>query len=93
MVVLIVGMSLGGYIPYKFLGQRRGHVARRDPGRGDLQHGHHRELRSQAHNDPAYARSATIVILIASTVSACGYWPNGGSFTALPGIRRPRRSG
>ena len=44
MVVLIVGMSLGGYIVYKFFRQQRGYSAGRRTRWRDFQHRHHREL-------------------------------------------------
>ena len=44
MVVLIVGISLTGFIGYKFLGARAGAPAGRDPGRTHFQHCDDRQL-------------------------------------------------
>ena len=68
MVVLIVGLSLGGYISLQVLRPRRGDSAGRHPGRGRFQHRHHGQLCPLAPRRPVGARTAAIVIMIASTV-------------------------
>ncbi len=45
MVVLIVGISLAGYIAYKFLGERAGVVLKRSLGGSGFEHSHHRSQR------------------------------------------------
>ena len=69
MVVLIVGMSLGGYILYKFLGQNAGTLFGGILGGAISSTATTVSYARMVRSDPAYARSATIVVLIASTVS------------------------
>ena len=69
MVVLIVGMSLGGYILYKFLGQGAGTLFGGILGGAISSTATTVSYARMVRGDPAYARSASIVIMIASTVS------------------------
>ena len=69
MVVLIVGMSLGGYIVYKFLGQNAGTLFGGVLGGAISSTATTVSYARMVRGDPAYAGSATIVIMIASTVS------------------------
>jgi uncharacterized membrane protein (DUF4010 family) len=69
MVVLIVGMSLGGYILYKFLGQNAGIFLGGVLGGIISSTAATVSYSRQARGDPSGARSAAIVIMIASTIS------------------------
>ena len=69
MVVLIVGMSLGGYILYKFLGQGAGTLLGGILGGAISSTATTVSYARMVRADPTYARSASIVVMIASTVS------------------------
>ena len=68
MVVLIVGMSLGGYIVYKFFGRDAGILLGGMLGGAISSTATTVSYARGARDDPAAARSAAIVIMIASTV-------------------------
>jgi uncharacterized membrane protein (DUF4010 family) len=68
MVVLIVGLSLGGYICYKFLGRNAGILLGGVLGGAVSSTATTVSYARGTREDPLAARSATIVILIASTV-------------------------
>ena len=69
MVVLIVGMNLGGYILYKFLGQDAGTLFGGVLGGAISSTATTVSYARMVRSDPAYAASASIVVMIASTVS------------------------
>lgn len=69
MVVLIVGLSLGGYILYKFLGQDAGILFGGILGGAISSTAITVSTSRQVRGDPLAARTAAIVIMIASTVS------------------------
>ncbi len=69
MVVLIVGMNLGGYILYKFLGQDVGTLFGGILGGAISSTATTVSYARMVRSDPAYARSASIVVMIASAVS------------------------
>ena len=68
MVVLIVGLSLGGYIVYKFFGRNAGILLGGILGGAISSTATTVSYARGTRDDPSAARSATIVILIASTV-------------------------
>jgi len=69
MVVLIVGMSLGGYIMYKFFGERAGTLVGGILGGAISSTATTVSYARMVRKDSAYAGTASIVIMIASTVS------------------------
>ena len=68
MVVLIVGMSLGGYIVYKFFGRDAGILLGGILGGAISSTATTVSQARQAHGDGAGSRAAAIVVMIASTV-------------------------
>ena len=68
MVVLIVGMSLGGYIAYKFLGRDAGIMLGGVLGGAISSTATTVSYSRQAGHSPLDTRAATIVVMIASTV-------------------------
>lgn len=68
MVVLIVGISLGGYISYKFFGRGAGTLLGGVLGGAISSTATTVSYARQARDDPASTRAAAIVIAIASTV-------------------------
>ena len=69
MVVLIVGLGLGGYIVYKFFGQFAGTFVGGILGGAISSTATTVSYARLVRKDPAYAATASIVIMIASTVS------------------------
>jgi uncharacterized membrane protein (DUF4010 family) len=69
MVVLIVGMSLGGYIVYKFLGRNAGIILGGILGGAISSTAATVSYSRRARGDAAAARSAAIVVVIASAVA------------------------
>ena len=69
MVVLIVGMSLGGYILYKFLGRDAGTLLGGVLGGAISSTATTVSYARGARDDAAAARTAAVVIMIASAVS------------------------
>jgi uncharacterized membrane protein (DUF4010 family) len=69
MVVLIVGLSLGGYISYKFAGEDVGILFGGILGGAVSSTATTVSYAREARRDPAAARTAAIVVMIASTVS------------------------
>jgi uncharacterized membrane protein (DUF4010 family) len=69
MVVLVVGLTLGGYILYKFLGQGAGTLLGGVLGGAISSTATTVSYARQANGDVRAARTAAIVIMIASTVS------------------------
>jgi len=69
MVVLIVGMSLGGYIMYKFFGERAGTLVGGILGGAISSTATTVSYARMVRKDSSYAGTASIVIMIASTVS------------------------
>ena len=69
MVVLIVGMSLAGYIVYRFVGQDAGTLFGGILGGAISSTATTVSYARRVHKDPAYAKTAAVVIMIASTVS------------------------
>jgi uncharacterized membrane protein (DUF4010 family) len=69
MVVLIVGMSLGGYILYRFLGRDAGTLLGGVLGGAISSTATTVSYARGARGDPAATRTAAVVIMIASTIS------------------------
>jgi uncharacterized membrane protein (DUF4010 family) len=69
MVVLIVGLSLGGYILYKFFGQDAGTILGGILGGAISSTATTVSYARQARGDPSAASNVAVVIMIASTVS------------------------
>ncbi len=68
MVVLIVGLSLGGYISYKFFGRNAGTLLGGILGGAISSTATTVSYARRARRDPAFAWTATVIIMLASTV-------------------------